>query len=286
MANTDAPAVERLAALTPEALTDLQRLVVDSHWNQLPADWALFHTLGSVHAVRDRAGALIASGAVLPMGHSRDGAAGVSWISMILVTPARRGQGLGRAVFESCLNEVRAQGRVPMLDATPQGESLYAQFGFEAQWRFTRWRRPPRQSAPGCALVGSAIDPLIALDRQALGFDRQVLLTRLAERSGSGCAAEGQATGLWRAGRTAVQIGPLVSAHEPDAAALIETLAQRLSDALVIDVPQGRTHLEATLTRAGFAPERPFARMVRSGGLALAPTATELVQAVAGPEYA
>lgn len=286
MANTDAIEIERLTALTPSALAELQSLVVDSHWNQLPADWLLFHTLGAIYVARNPVGSIVASGALLPMGESRESSAPVSWISMILVKPALRGQGMGRAVFERCLNEVRAQGRVPMLDATPQGEPLYAQFGFEAQWRFTRWRRPQRQAVLGPTPPGAAIDQLIALDRQALGFDRSALLQDIARRSGSCCTCHGTATSLWRAGRTAVQIGPLVATKELDAVNLLNAIAQGLKDTLVIDVPEGRVHLETALQSAGFASERPFTRMVRAGGLTLAPTDTAIIQAVAGPEYA
>ena len=55
---------------------------------------------------------------------------------------------------------------------------------------------------------------------------------------------------------------------------------------LVVDVPQGRSRMEAALIATGFTPERPFARMVRASGLKLAHTQTDIVQAVAGPEYA
>ena len=130
MASTEAIAAQRLPTLTPEVQAQLQQLVVDSHWNQLPADWAQFFQLGTLYAVRDARGAITASGAVLPMGAPGAPGPAVSWISMILVTPAQRGQGLGRAVFASCLAQVLAEDRVPMLDATPQGEALYAQFGF------------------------------------------------------------------------------------------------------------------------------------------------------------
>ncbi|MEJ8836208.1 GNAT family N-acetyltransferase [Ramlibacter sp. AN1133] len=127
---------ERLLAPSAGDLAGLQQLVVDSHWNQLAADWEVFLRAGTVHVVRDGGGRIVASGAVLPMGASE-----VAWISMILVTPARRGAGLGRAVFGQCLAQVQAEGRIAMLDATPAGEALYAQFGFRAQWRLGRWRR-------------------------------------------------------------------------------------------------------------------------------------------------
>ena len=111
------PAVEALSPITPGIAPMLDALVAASGWNQTAHDWRLFERLGTVHGVRDNEGQLIASGAVLPMD-------GVAWISMILVMPAARGQGLGRAVFAQCLAQVKSAGLVAMLDATPQGEPL------------------------------------------------------------------------------------------------------------------------------------------------------------------
>lgn len=286
MASTEAITVQRLQALTPQALAQLQQLVVDSHWNQLPTDWELFLSMGTIYVVRGADGVIVGSGAVLPMGASLGGAAQVSWISMILVSPALRGHGLGRAVFSCCLEQVQSKDRVPMLDATPQGEALYAQFGFEPSWRFTRWRRPQKSTAMSSLPADTSINHLQQLDLQALGFDRHALLRGMAEREGVRCVRQAEASALLRPGRTAVHIGPLHATHEVEGAALLDAIAAALSDVLVIDVPQGRTRMEATLKAAGFAPERLFARMVCANGLKLAPTQTDIVQAVAGPEYA
>lgn len=286
MASTEAITVQRLQALTPPALAQLQQLVVDSHWNQLPADWALFFSLGAIYVVRDAECVIVASGAVLPMGASLGGAAQVSWISMVLVSPALRGHGLGRAVFARCLAQVQSKDRVPMLDATPQGEALYAQFGFEPTWRFTRWRRPQNTTAMSGLPADPSIHHLQQLDKQALGFDRHSLLSCMAEREGARCVRHAEASALLRPGRTAVHIGPMHATQEAEGAALLQAITAAMPDALVVDVPQGRSRMEATLIATGFAPERPFARMVRASGLKLAPTQTDIVQAVAGPEYA
>ena len=286
MASTEAITVQRLQALTPQALAQLQQLVVDSHWNQLPADWALFFSLGAIYVVRNAEGVIVGSGAVLPMGASLGGAAQVSWISMVLVSPALRGHGLGRAVFARCLAQVQSKDQVPMLDATPQGEALYAQFGFEPTWRFTRWRRPQNTTAMSGLPADTSIHYLQQLDQQALGFDRHALLSGMAEREGARCVRHAEASALLRPGRTAVHIGPMHATQEVEGAALLQAIAAALPDALVVDVPQGRSRMEATLNATGFAPERPFARMVRASGLKLAPTQTDIVQAVAGPEYA
>src|SRR5690554_3921845 len=88
--------VDTLCALTPESQAMLDTLVEQSSWNQTARDWAIFAQLGSIHVVRDEHKRIVASGAVLPLADS------IAWISMILVAPQRRGQGLGRAVFEHC----------------------------------------------------------------------------------------------------------------------------------------------------------------------------------------
>lgn len=289
MASTDsAAAVQRLeGAVDAATLADLQRLVVDSHWNQLPADWSLFLALGAVYVVRGEAGRIVASGAVLPMGDSAGAAAGVSWISMVLVAPALRGAGLGRAVFARCLAHVDAEGRVPMLDATPQGEALYTQFGFAPIWRFNRWRRPATPEAATAALPAEGLlDALVRLDARALGFERRALLAGLVARDGARCVGQGGACALLRPGRTAVQIGPLHAEDAYAGAALLQAIAAARPEMLVIDVPQERPPMQAALHACGFVPERPFARMVRARGLPQPVPETAIVQAVAGPEYA
>lgn len=310
------PAVFRLSG-QPSAgeLAMLERLVVESHWNQTTDDWQVFVNLGEVHVIRDADGMIVASGAVLPMGRSVSAgqgtqqAADISWISMILVTPARRGGGYGRAVFDACLRSIQSAGRIPMLDATPAGEALYQRFGFQPLWRLTRWRRPARdgdgarggdrddrrEDAPTRAdgphrpddAHPDSLPPLLAADRLASGFERNALLTALAGRSSSRALAHGEACALLRAGRTASQIGPLLAADEQAAAALLADLVANETTALLIDVPDGRPLIQEALQADGFQEERRFARMVLRGPDQMPPDdRPELIHAIAGPEFA
>jgi GNAT superfamily N-acetyltransferase len=286
MASTEVPvhAVRPLERLDAESLAMLDALVVASNWNQVADDWALFHAEGRIHVVRDEAGRIVASGAVLPMGAPGQ----VAWISMILVLPALRGQGLGRAVFDQCLREVRAQGRVAMLDATPAGEALYRQFGFEALWRLTRWRREARVPAASALNDATpAIDTLAAPDAQALGFQRPGVLGQIARRPTTRCVRTGDALALVRAGRTAHQVGPLLSASEAAAAQVLTKAADSLPGAVYIDVPDDRPLLRATLQAAGFQPQRGFARMALAGPGQTPPAGQRaFLHAIAGPEFA
>lgn len=280
MASTDdaVHSIETLGALDLQTAGMLGRLVVQSGWNQTHADWALFSTLGSIHVVRDAGRHIVASGAVLPMG--RTGA----WISMILVDPAVRGQGLGRAVFEHCLQEVRRMQRVALLDATPAGERLYARYGFSVLWRLTRWQRDAQPtSAPPLRADMVNLDVLAALDAEALGLARAPVLRHLAEREGSCVVRHAQGFAIVRTGRIARHIGPVVATGEVEAAALLAEIAQRVPDPLFVDVPDDRPLLRARLATDGFTPQRGFARMVL--GEPVPRGQTTFIHAIAGPEY-
>lgn len=275
-------AVETLSTLTPDALRMLESLVIQSYWNQTPHDLAVFSLLGTLYVVRDQQNDIIASGAVLPMGET------AAWISLILVAPHARGQGLGRAIFEHCLNAVQDMGRTAMLDATPAGEALYAKFGFEPLWRLTRWQRGAIIDAvPGEPSTLSKTAPsfnyLAAKDAEALGFLRTLLLSDLAMRHGSQVKEQNQAFTIVRAGRIARHIGPLLANHESAAAALLRTIANSEPGPLFIDVPDARPLMRQQLIAAGFTEQRGFARMARGSSIPSGETA--FIHAIAGPEF-
>ncbi len=275
------PAVERLASITPGTQPMLDALVAASGWNQTACDWRLFERHGTLHAVRDARGTIVASGAVLPM-------EGAAWISMILVLPDVRGQGLGRAVFARCLQQVRDAGLVAMLDATPQGEPLYASFGFSTLWRLSRWQREATAANADALAAGKPpVDGLAALDAEALGIARPAVLADLLARDGSRCVRNGLGFGLVRAGRIAHHIGPLLSAHEHTAAALLREAARGLDGRVFIDVPDNRPAMAAALREAGFTRQRSFARMALATRPGTAPPLGQpaFIHAIAGPEF-
>lgn len=300
MASTETPAaqaavaVEKLAALTPQALAELGELVAFSGWNQTDDDWGVFFSCGTVYVVRDGSGRIVASGAVLPMGESRPGylasltGRGVAWISMILVRPPLRGRGLGRSLFDQCVRDIAAQGRIAMLDATPQGEPLYQQFGFETLWRLTRWQREARPATgPALPLARPDLDTLSELDQEALGFARKQVLARLLGRPDSRYVRHVLGFAIVRAGRIAHQIGPLVASNEATGVAVMREAAAALSGPIFIDVPDERPLLRQALVDAGFEPQRSFARMAMALAEQRVPRGqTHFIHAIAGPEFA
>jgi GNAT superfamily N-acetyltransferase len=287
-------AVERLHELAPAALAMLGDLVVASHWNQVAADWRVFFATGTIYVIRDERERIVASGAVLPMGSSRPGCLagltgrGVAWISMILVLPEHRGRGLGRRVFERCVEHIRAQDRIAMLDATPAGEALYRQFGFHVLWRLTRWRREAQPAArPELPATTPDLASLAELDQEALGFSRTELLASLLDRPGSRVVRHPLGFAIVRAGRVAHHIGPMVATDEPSAIVLLRDVAASCPGPLLIDVPDERPLLREALAQAGFAPQRGFARMALAHVQQRVPQGQpHFIHAVAGPEFA
>jgi GNAT superfamily N-acetyltransferase len=287
-------ALEQLRELSPAVLAMLDQLVAFSGWNQTAQDWSVFFNCGSVYVARDEQRRIVASGAVLPMGESRPGylagltGRGVAWISMIMVAPAWRNRGLGRRMFDQCLSDIRSQGRIAMLDATPAGESQYLKFGFDVLWRMTRWRREARPATrPELPPLQPDIDTLSELDQEALGFARTSLLRELLGRPDSRYVRHALALAIVRAGRVAHHIGPLLATNEAAAVAVLQDAAARFSGPLVIDVPDDRPLLHAALAEAGFAPQRTFARMALATTEQRVPQGqTHFIHAVAGPEFA
>lgn len=280
MANTEpAIVVETLGPLTPAVQAGLDALVLQSGWNQTPQDWAIFSREGTVCVVRDAQGRIVASGAVLPHGPQ------IAWISMILVAPDLRGRGLGRAVFLHCLTLVKAAGRTACLDATPDGQRIYSQFGFVPVYGLTRWQRAAQPSAAPAARSTQLHDTkaLAALDAQALGAPRHALLADFLARPDAACVRSSEGFAIVRRGRIAHQIGPLLALNEAGAAELMTRAVQDLAGPVFMDVPDERALLARQLRDAGFTPQRSFMRMVL--GDQPLQGQTHFIHAIAGPEF-
>ena len=53
----------------------------------------------------------------------------VAWVAMVLVDPAERGRGVGRALLDHAIG-LAGEGQALRLDATPAGRLLYSDDGF------------------------------------------------------------------------------------------------------------------------------------------------------------
>jgi GNAT superfamily N-acetyltransferase len=285
-----------LVELSEADLADALALSVAAHWNQNAADWATMLRLGRGWGLRARGpdgrSVLAASTLVLPY-------AGFAWISMVLVLPGHRGQGLAARLLRHALAWLDARGLMPVLDATPAGRPVYLRHGFVDTWGFVRYRReaadrPADDRAPGLrALLETDWPAIAALDVPAFGADRLPLLRTLARRLPAAARVLDGPQGLrgyvlGRDGREAVQIGPLVAADDAAARLLLAGALAGLRGAVYADLCDHRDALRPWLHEQGFQAQRPFTRMVHASAAApenaKAPGRPAPCVLVAGPE--
>lgn len=264
------------AALLPGCLV----LSAEAGWNQTAEDWSVFFALGTVFGVVED-GRPVATGAVLPF----DG--GFGWISMVLVTPTRRGRRLGTRILETCLEELSRLGRVPVLDATPAGERVYRPLGFRPQFGLTRWQGPGGDGVPAGvrAMAAHDLTGAIAADAHAFGAERAPLLGGFLGRAPEHAFALKNGAGfvLARPGRVAVQVGPVVAEREDDARLLLEAAVGSARGPVFLDLADPWQSLAAWLEERGFARQRPFLRMARGREAPFGDPSRLFV--AAGPEF-
>ncbi len=287
--------IARKSSLSPSELDDLEALVTEARWNQNAKDWRLFLELGHIYAAHTNAGRIVATTATLPYGER------IAWISMVLVAGAWRRRGLATRLMRRATEELAAAGRVPVLDATPDGHPVYRAIGYADWWGFHRLRREQRgaQQSTGDALplpagigiraIGDDDWPaLTAFDAAAFGAPRHAVLAGLRGRlreaeliAQSGDRIVGFCLG--RDGRMIAHIGPVVAASDAIACALVARAAARIEAPLFIDLADAKSHLRAFLQARGFAPARPFTRMAH--GHATRFDDPDRTFAVIGPEF-
>lgn len=269
MAHSDA-APSIAPPLAQSELRDADALVREAGWNQLAADWQIFLDLGAVHAVRDGA-RVIATAATLPFGGR------FAWISMVLVAGEYRRRGLATRLLRRCIDDLLANGLVPILDATPAGRPLYASLGFADSWSYQRFAaretggaaKPPALP-PGVTIraIADADRPAIcAYDAPIFGADRSPMLTRLLGRlPGAELLAErnGRVVGclLGRDGRSASQLGPLIAEDDAIALALLAHGLAATRGPIYVDLADAKSDIRQWLEQRGFAAQRPLTRML------------------------
>jgi hypothetical protein len=204
---------------------------------------------------------------------------------MVLVDPACRGRGLATRQMQRAVEDLEAEGLVPLLDATPAGREVYRRIGFRDTWTMRRWRVPCGTATGVARPIEEGDWPTVeTLDRAAFGADRGGLLRHLAARLPAAARVSDDGFSLGRDGRTADQIGPVVAADEAAAIALIGAALAALPSgrAAYIDVLDRCGMVAGWLEQLGAAVERPYTRMVygRDAGF----DDPGLLVAAAGPE--
>jgi GNAT superfamily N-acetyltransferase len=267
--------------LRPDDAEAAVALSSEAGWNQTASDWHFMLEAGEARGQLTPAGALVASALILPYDER------IAWIAMVLTTESHRRRGLATANLHWATLRCAARGLIAGLDATPASREVYAPLGFTDLWGLQRLRAEgpdslpePRHPLVVRAMREADLAAVTAMDAEAFGAVRGTLLAYLrACQPGSAWIAHepgGTLAGfvLGRPGRVTLHIGPLL-ARDPDVAtALAARALAHQSGPVSIDVPDGQQAFRQRLLEAGFAPLRPFTRMLRGDKLF----------AVAGPE--
>lgn len=216
----------------------------DRGWPREEHKWGLLLTAGTGYGIADPSGKGLVTACVLT-----SYGPGLAAIGMMLVAERHARQGVGRRLMRHVLEEA---GDTPVtLHATPNGQPLYEELGFEnvgrAEMVCGHFRAPgPATAAAATAAVTTRpatagdLPAVLRLDTEVFGVDRTHVITRLPAFADQFRVAEedGVLTGYaaaWPNMATQV-VGPLIARDTETAKALITSLAAGTDRPLRTDI--------------------------------------------------
>jgi GNAT superfamily N-acetyltransferase len=192
------------------------------------------------------------------------------WVGGVAVAPERRRAGLGGALTEAVVAQLRErQAATVQLLATELGRPVYERLGFVAEAEYLTLAGPPapRQAAPGGGATPAGVRAgrpgdraaVRALDRLATGEDRGRLLDTLWPAGGlvaGGDPPRGfHLASPWRNGGATV-------AGDPEAGlALLEAVRRSDTGEVTVSLPAGNRAGLLALAAAGFRERSGTTRM-------------------------
>ncbi len=220
-----------------------------------------------------------------------------AWIGMVLVDPEYRKRGVGTQLLRKTVDYLEQRGIPTMkLDATPQGQPIYAKMGFETEYQIERWilNRPSDKNAKPrtssfAPLTEDQLAPILAKDRDIFGADRSRLLRSLHDEAPefAMCISDedkAQGYALGRRGSFADHLGPWVSKSRSTAEKLVHEFLTRSSrETLVVDCLTANPFIIELLRACQFVPSRILTRMYR--GPNACPGNPDSLCAILGPEF-
>ena len=235
--------VERtLRRMTPEDIPAALALTERVGWLHEAADWArLLHWSPEGCFVLDEPETgLVGTVSTTPYDKA------LGWIGMLVVSPERQHQGLGRELMRAALDHLIARGteRI-MLDSSEAGRTLYQRLGFREVCKIERWEgRASTYLGPRARRMRPDERPAVfALDATLFGLDRQHILSRLMDEfpdlawvDYEGSSLMGYLLGHRRRGR--VYLGPWMSLSVPAAERLLRVAFEQLQgQTVVLNIP-------------------------------------------------
>ena len=237
-----------------------------ANWNQTAADWELLIQAGN-------SGNFIAEwkrqavGTITTLNYQGK----FGWIGVLLVDPAHRRKGIGRALLEKALHYAADLGPL-RLDATPLGKNLYDLLGFQRECEIQRMLateiKPEFPALLKCQkLSGDQFSKLMAYDLPIFGANREIILRNLWERTPQYAFFAHQDERivgycLGRSGSDFEQIGPIVADHTEIAVSLLShALTHCFPKKIIIDTSNDSPVWMAYLQQLGFQKQRTLYRM-------------------------
>ncbi len=279
--------ITTIRPMTAADIPDGMRLRELAGWNQTEQDWQRFLKMEPsgcfVACVEDRI-----RGTVTTLDFEKR----FGWVSMVLVDPEYRRQGIGTRLLEAGISALETAGvETVKLDATPMGRTVYVQRGFVDEYGIERWEGVSRAvKGAGLQIMKRAdLARVCELDRSVFGADRSRLLESLWQENSRYSAVvyqEGEVAGyvLGRAGTRAHYLGPWVA--KPDTGVAEELAREFLrrveNEPVFVDISQMHPEAGTLVRMMGFQFQRPLTRMYR--GPNNYPGNPSWVCGVAGPE--
>ncbi len=261
-------------------------------WNQTGADWSRFLDASPTGCFVAEEDAQVCGTATTIAYENR-----FAWIGMVLVDPAYQKHGIGTQLLKRTV-EYLDQQKIPTmkLDATPQGQPLYAKLGFVPEYEIERWilKRLANASVPPAdfstpPLEDTQLELIFKRDREIFGADRSFLLRSLRDSSPnlaitSWRDGDLQGYAFGRCGLFADHLGPWVAnSHATAEYLLLEFLVRSSRETIIADCRSANRMAMELLRSHGFTHSRQLTRMFR--GPNAHPGDPEPLCAIAGPEF-
>lgn len=264
--------------LTESDLPATIRLSSLAGWNQTADDWKMLLDLAPEGCFGlEIDGIVAASATLLSYGQL------LAWIGMVLADPEYRRRGFARQLVTHALARADALGtRTTKLDATDEGQPLYAGLGFVPEQPVERWFRPGSPAAKSNANQSRGeLSRWFDVDSNAFGADRKKLLQKLTQRGR--CFSTDKAYLLTRQGRTTTYLGPCIAGDLAAARELFQLAIQTPApEGWSWDLLPQNDQAAALARELGFVPQRRLMRMFRGEEFR---GKDELVYAIAGFEF-
>jgi GNAT superfamily N-acetyltransferase len=261
-------------------------------WNQTAADWHRFLNASPVGCFVAEIDERVCGTATTISYQDR-----FAWIGMVLVDPEYRKRGVGTQLLRKSVEYLEQRGIATMkLDATPQGQPIYADMGFETEYQIERWilTRPAvkiakPETSSFAPLTKEQLALILASDRDVFGADRSRLLRSLHDEAPefAMCISRNgtpQGYALGRRGAFADHLGPWAAKSRATAEKLVHEFLSRSSrETLVVDCLTANPFAIELLRAGQFARSRILTRMYR--GPNAYPGNPDSLCAILGPEF-